>query len=83
LEIGGVLVSWAVPKGPSTDPHDKRLAVRTEDHPLGYARFEGRIPADQYGGGTVVVWDVGGFRNLAEHPVRVPRPRAPEVPAQR
>lgn len=64
LEIDDVLVSWAVPKGPSTNPKHKRLAIRTEDHPLGYARFEGRIPEDEYGGGTVIVWDGGSYRNL-------------------
>ena len=69
LEAAGVLASWSVPKGPSVNPQDKRLAVRTEDHPLEYVDFEGTIPSGQYGAGSVIVWDAGEFENLTETPI--------------
>lgn len=67
LEIGGVMKSWAIPKGPSLKPSDKRLAVLTDDHPLSYKNFEGVIPEGEYGAGTVIVWDRGKFRNLKKN----------------
>ncbi len=66
LEVNGVLASWAVPKGPSLDPRDKRLAMRTEDHPMQYLEWEGVIPKGEYGAGPMIVWDRGVFENISK-----------------
>lgn len=70
LEDEGVLKSWAIPKGPSTDPHEKHLAIMTENHPYDYAQFEGIIAEGNYGAGNVIIWDRGTFRNLKDKPLK-------------
>jgi DNA ligase D-like protein (predicted 3'-phosphoesterase) len=69
LEADGVFKSWAVPRGPSTDPRDKRLAMEVEDHQISRGDFEGVIPEGEYGAGPVIVWDRGSYRPLADEPV--------------
>lgn len=79
LEVGGVLKSWAVPRGPSLDPTVKRLAVATTDHELTYAQYEGVIAGSVYGSGAVIVWDAGTYTNLTLDKQRRPVPPAEAI----
>ena len=66
LEIGNILKSWVIPKGPSLNPKDKRLAILTNDHQLSFANFEGKIPEGKYGAGGIIVWDKGNYHNISK-----------------
>ncbi len=70
IKIDKTLASWVIPKGPSTDPSQKRLALPTQNHPLSYTTFEGIIPEGQYGAGKVIVWDTGTYQNLKSYPIK-------------